>query len=74
METYHSDAVSPLLPSAGLLLMEEGGLEGQSQGPETPHKALRGDVLSQELCQETLNPLLFQENPSPALCLILGVP
>lgn len=74
VETYHSDAASPLLPSAGITLMVEGGLEGWSQDPETPRKAHMGDVSSQELCQETLNPLPVQSNPSPAPFLILGVP
>lgn len=74
VETYHSDAVTPLFPSAGITLMVEGGLKGWSRGPETPCKAHMGDVLTQELCQGTLNHLLIQSNPSPALCLISGLP
>lgn len=74
VETCHSDAASPLPPSAGITLMVEGGLKGWSKHPEIPCKAHMGDVLSQELCQETLNHLLAQSNPSPALCLTLGVP
>lgn len=30
VEIYHSGAVSPLLPSAGITLMVEGGLKGRT--------------------------------------------
>lgn len=74
VETYHSDVVSPLLPSAGITLMVEGVHKGRSQGTETPCKEQMGNVLSQERCRETLNHLLVQSNPSPAPLQILGVP
>lgn len=74
VETYRSGAVSPLRPSTGITLMAEGGLRGRSQDPEALCKAHMGDVLSQELCQETLNHTLVLSNPSPAPFQILGVP
>lgn len=65
-EICHSDAVSPLLPSAGIISTVGGGLRGRTQDPEAPCKAHKPDALSPEHCQETSNRSLVQSNPNPA--------
>lgn len=60
VETYHSGAVSLLLPSAAMFLPVEGGPVGWNRDREIPRRAVKGRITNQELFLETLNRLLRQ--------------